>query len=511
MRAALVVAAAGIALVLVPGASAAGPSITYSVTSGTPGDGGWYRSDVTAQITVQGATDSSCTPVKTFRSSSDLLDCSATDGSSTVQFHLQFKIDKDAPAVTGASPDRPADRNGWYNHPLSVQFAGSDATSGIASCTAAPYGGPNGSSASVAGTCRDVAGNVGAAGSFALKYDATAPSVSASAARAPDANGWYSHAVGFGFSATDADSGVDSCTGAATYAGPDTAGATLAGTCIDVAGNSAAASLTLKYDATPPTATATPEREPDAGGWYNRQVAVAFAGADGLSGLAGCDAPKTYAGPDAGAATVAGSCRDNAGNAATASFPLRYDATPPKLSGLVVALGAGSATLRWKQPADTAAVQVMRTPGRSGSRSSKLYEGHGTTFHDGSLRAGVAYRYTLTSRDAAGNSAVAQAEAVARALYAPAPGARAAAGTLLRWTAIPKAAYYNVQLFRGGHKLLTTWSSKPQFRLPRRWPLDGKLVRLVPGRYRWYVWPGIGKPAAARYGKLLGSSSFVVR
>jgi hypothetical protein len=511
MRAALVAVALALALALVPSASAAGPSITYSVSSGTPGNPGWYLSDVTAQITVQGATDSTCTPVKTFRSSADTLDCSATDGSSTVQFHLQFKIDKDAPVVTGASADRGPDRNGWYNHPLSVQFAGSDATSGIASCTTVPYAGPDNASASVSGTCRDVAGNVSAAGTFALKYDATAPSVSASAARAPDSNGWYSHPVGVGFSGTDAGSGLDSCTGAASYSGPDTAGTTISGTCTDAAGNSAGASLTLRYDATPPTVTVTPEREPDSGGWYNRPVAVSFAGADGLSGLAGCDGPKTYSGPDVGAATVTGGCRDNAGNAATGSLDLRYDATPPKLSDLAVAIGAGSATLSWKQPADTTAVEVVRSPGRQAARASMVFQGHATSFHDGSLRAGVAYRYTLTSRDAAGNSAVAQAEAVVRALYAPAAGARAAAGTLLRWTAVPKAAYYNVQLFRDGKKLLTTWTSKPQLRLPRQWQSDGKHVRLVRGRYRWYVWPGIGKPAAARYGKLLGSSTFVVR
>jgi hypothetical protein len=28
--------------------------------------------------------------------------------------------------------------------------------------------------------------------------------------------------------------------------------------------------------------------------------------------------------------------------------------------------------------------------------------------------------------------------------------------------------------------------------------------------YRWYVWPGFGRISAARYGRLLGSSTFVV-
>src|SRR4051794_10959503 len=87
-------------------------SITYSMTSGTAGDNGWYLTDVGVAIQTPGASDTSCPTVKTFRASSDTLDCTATDGVATVTFHLQFKIDKDKPAVTGASPDRQANANG---------------------------------------------------------------------------------------------------------------------------------------------------------------------------------------------------------------------------------------------------------------------------------------------------------------------------------------------------------------------------------------------------------------
>src|SRR5581483_7125868 len=135
MRLAALALAVALATVLAPAAGAAGPSVTYTVTAGTAGDNGWYRSDVTASVSVSGANDSTCVSVKTFRSSSDTLDCTATDGSSTVSFHLQFRIDKDPPTVTGAAADRAADHNGWFNHPLTVRFAGSDAVSGIAACT----------------------------------------------------------------------------------------------------------------------------------------------------------------------------------------------------------------------------------------------------------------------------------------------------------------------------------------------------------------------------------------
>src|SRR5262249_14302569 len=150
---------------------AAGISFNYDITAGTSGDNGWYRSAVTVTISVQGATDSNCPATKTFRSSSDVLNCTATDGNVTAPFSLQFKIDTDAPPVNSASVDRPADSNGWYNHPVTITFVGSDATSGIASCTSVTYSGPDSSTATVGGVCKDKAGNTSSAGAFAVKYD----------------------------------------------------------------------------------------------------------------------------------------------------------------------------------------------------------------------------------------------------------------------------------------------------------------------------------------------------
>ena len=57
---------AGAAIVVRP-ALAAGVTVTYSITSGTPGSNGWYVSDVTAQIQPSNATDTTCPAIKTFR------------------------------------------------------------------------------------------------------------------------------------------------------------------------------------------------------------------------------------------------------------------------------------------------------------------------------------------------------------------------------------------------------------------------------------------------------------
>jgi hypothetical protein len=98
-----------------------------------------------------------------------------------------------------------------------------------------------------------------------------------------------------------------------------------------------------------------------------------------------------------------------------------------------------------------------------------------------------------------------------RALYAPARGKPAHAGTTLRWSSDKSATYYNLQLYRGGKKILSTWPVVTSFRLPRSWSYAGHSYRLARGTYKWFVWPGRGARANAKYGPLLGSSTFVVR
>jgi hypothetical protein len=434
MRASAVAVAVLLALAVTRAAGASGPVVSYTITAGTQGDNGWYRSAVTAQLSVQGATDSDCPLVKTFKTSADAVSCTATDGTSVVQFHLQFKIDTDAPTVTSAQPDRSPDGGGWYSHPVDVTFSGNDTTSGIASCTSATYSGPDSGSASVSGTCRDNAGNVSSSASFSLRYDTTAPTV-----------------------------------------------------------------------------TVTPSRPPDSNGWYSHPVELTFSGTDGGSGISACTAPVTYSGPDTTQATIEGGCVDAAGNRASTSTTLEYDSTPPKLADVAVSVASRRATVTWKAPADAATVSVTRArPGvkhvalvfRGGSSSS--------AFRDANLAPGTTYRYAVSATDAAGNTSTVDVDAAVPVLYQPAAGARIGAGAILAWAAAKGASYYNVQVFRGSRKVLSIWPTKPRLKLPRAWTFEGRRQRLAPGRYRWYVWPGRGPLKAAKYGKLLGGSTFVV-
>ena len=73
-----------------------------------------------------------------------------------------------------------------------------------------------------------------------------------------------------------------------------------------------------------------------------------------------------------------------------------------------------------------------------------------------------------------------------------------------------RASYFNVQVWRGNRKLLSAWPDAARYRLSRSWTYEGRVERLVPGVYTWYVWPGIGTRAAARYGPMLGKSTFIV-
>jgi hypothetical protein len=154
--------------------------------------------------------------------------------------------------VISATPSRATDANGWYNHAVTIGWSGTDETSGLAACTPPlTYNGPDGANAAPSGNCTDAAGNV-AALAFPLRFDATAPVVSARADRPPDHGGWYNHSLSVQFVGTDAVSGVDSCT-SANYKGPDSKSAASSGHCSDRAGNLGFASFPIDYDATPPT------------------------------------------------------------------------------------------------------------------------------------------------------------------------------------------------------------------------------------------------------------------
>lgn len=181
------------------------PVVSYTV-DGIAGSNGWYRGSTSGQFIVVRWTvsqpvisTSGCEPAVRIDdpNAGTTLTCTATrDGGTTSVTTKTLKVDATACGLSAAAARGP-DHNGWYNHSVSIQWSGTDATSGIDSCTSSTYSGPDRSNASTAGTCTDKAGNVSRTPlSFGLSYDDTGPTgVSVSPARGSDHAGWYTRPV----------------------------------------------------------------------------------------------------------------------------------------------------------------------------------------------------------------------------------------------------------------------------------------------------------------------------
>lgn len=346
-----------------------------------------------------------------------------------------------------------------------------------------------------------------------VRVDKTAPTVlPPTPARSADANGWYRAPVDVTFRGTDETSGIRSCT-KARYSGLDTLAASVAGACTDKAGNSSSGAFPLRFDATPPVIDrAVARRGPDHAGWYNHPVVIRFRAKDAVSGLAQCRPVLVTGPPSSPARAFSGACVDVAGNVATRAFDIAYDDVPPSRPVLRATTADRLVRLSIRASPDTKAIRITRAPGLRGHRKSRVYQGPVRGFTDGRVANGRRYRYRVTAFDQAGNWRRAKLRAVPGAhLVAPRNGALTSAPPLLRWTRVRHARYYNVQLFREGKKVLSRWPTKPALQLRERWRFAGRVRHLVPGRYRWYVWPGLGRPAARQFGGLIGARSFTVR
>ena len=192
------------------------------------------------------------------------------------------------------------------------------------------------------------------------------------------------------------------------------------------------------------------------------------------------------------------------------------DTTPPgEVSGLRASASDGVVVLRWQVPTDLDFDRVVVTRTASGTTGSAtvIYRGRGTTATDRGVRSGRLYRYVVVTYDTAGNASGAAAVQVRPlfALFSPRRGALVTSPPLLDWRTTRGATYYNVQLYRGDRKILSRWPSSSRLQLPSRWRHQGRVYRLTPARYSWYVWPGFGRRAERRYGALIGASFFTVR
>ena len=332
---------------------------------------------------------------------------------------------------------------------------------------------------------------------------------SVSGQTAPCSSGWYTSPVLVNWTWSPQDGGNPStgCT-AHSYIG-DTA--TTQSCAITGPSGSGSTSQPIHVETSSPSVSAAPSRPPDSNGWYNHPV-TAGVGGSSFSGIASCTG-TTYAGPPSTGATVSGTCTDNAGKTVSAtSSPFSYDASPPAVYA-AADTGDRVVVLRWATSdiAPMSRVRIERAPGRHGRSPSLVYRSLGTSFEDTRARNGVRYRYALVVTDLAGNTTTRVVFATPRPhLLAPGRGALLSTPPALLWTPVHGANYYNVQLFRGDKKILTSWPTRAALQLGTSWKFRGHRIRLRPGRYRWYVWPGFGRKIAAHYGRVIGIATFVI-
>jgi hypothetical protein len=166
-------------------------------------------------------------------------------------------------------------------------------------------------------------------------------------------------------------------------------------------------------------------------------------------------------------------------------------------------------TLRWVNPAvpDLARVIVIlnrKHAPRSAADGSLVYSG---------LRASTAVRLlpgasgfvALYAYDRSGNvSAPARGTVSLASLIPlrPITGSRVTTAPRLTWPAAAGTAYYNVQVFLNGKRIVVGWPSEASYRLPAR--------LLERGIYTWFVWPAIKHAGAApTFGPLIGRATFV--
>lgn len=244
-------------------------------------------------------------------------------------------------SITGASGN-----DGWYrsdvtvvwnvvdeesDHTITDGCGGEDFTNIIDSDT-------NGTTL----TCAAESAGGESSDSVTIKRDATVPTISAVADRAPNENGWYNASVTVGFSCQDAMSGIaEGACPAPVVTGTDTPaeGQSVSASVSDIAGNSATSNVVnIKLDTTPPAIVAsatTADGSPYIGGWTNQTVTVSFTCSDALSGIDGsCPADVVIDGDTLiNGQDVSATVSDRAGNSATSAvINVRVDKAAPTVA-----------------------------------------------------------------------------------------------------------------------------------------------------------------------------------
>ena len=464
--------------------------------------------------------------------------CNATDAAGNAAAPMTFTVTviDNTPPVVSITGGPAATTN---SRSASLDFTTSEGTTtcrldggGFSGCSSpATYSGLADGNHTFDVTATD-AGGLTATASRTWKVDATAPVLSLPSTRIGEADGPNGAIASFSVSASDAGGALlpsaITCspgsgqlfplgTTVVTCRASDTAGNLATGTFNVVIQDTTAPAINapnVSFTAT--SANGALKTDPDV---------VAY-----LTGVSASDLVSTPIltnnMPDVlpiGATTVVFTAKDAAGNVAKRSvtatvLPLGQKAPPPDLTppgevlGAKAKAGDRSVTLSWR-PLSKDVTHVIVTQFVVGQArvGRQIYDAAGSTVTAKGLVNGTAYRFLIVAYDKAGNRSkglILVATPKAEALTSPKQAQRVIKPPLLRWAPSAGAGYYNVQLWRGSAKVLSIWPTATSYQLTAKWTFSGKARKLAAGLYTWYVWPGLGPRADARYGSLLGSRTF---
>jgi hypothetical protein len=495
-----------------------------------------------------------------------LVNCTATDSGGLSATPASFNVivqDTIKPVVTiTITSDNAADGPQGAILTYAVSAVDTvDAAPGI-DCGASPPSGASvqvGITVTIACQATDTSGNVGSASLTFTAQDPAAPVVTVPASKTVEANGPDGAVVTYEQpTATDL---VDGPIPASDISCNRPSGATFPlGTTLvtcsatDSQGNVGGASFTITVvDTTPPvltapanlaiqSTTALPASDPRVKAFLESATATDIAD---LSPEITTNAPGTF---PVGNTTVVFTAEDDAGNRAEKSAVLTVtpdpvggqpgpDTTPPaNVTNVRAIVGNLSVSISWRLPKDADRVQVFQSSQSVGrdelgvpagnGEGELIYEGKKTSLVVKRLTKDLEYRFVIVALDKADNRAAGVAVvAVAQeqTLLSPANGAVLTSAPLVRWKPVPRARYYNAQVWfepRAGRaplaavalrKVLSVWPAKASFKMKKSWRFGGKKHTLKPGRYVLYVFPGIGPKSAGKYGKLHVQAEFTIR
>jgi hypothetical protein len=241
------------------------PPVVTAQVSGTPGNNGWYRSDVQVAWTI----DSGALPVTgssgcdasnvTADTTGTTFTCSATSAGGASSQSVTIKRDTTTPSLTFGTKTPAPNSRGWNTTNVSVPFTSADATSGVAS-TSSPSPvviSGNGAGLTAQVTLTDQAGNSASFTTVAVNIDNTVAVITPVLTGTLGTNGWYRSNVQLTWTIDELPGSVEWTSGCGTYnVTADTTGVSYS--CgVQSTGGYTSKTVSIKRDATLPAVTIT--------------------------------------------------------------------------------------------------------------------------------------------------------------------------------------------------------------------------------------------------------------